>query len=218
MICKGSFVHNFSSSPIWKFWHSKEHLQNLRENLDDQHSVLTSCVTSERVPYNRSDKRSWFLKFQLDLTTLTGYHKNSEKFRAYDFPRLKNNIFWVSSFYFDPTQRTLTNGLVIKKTTAMSQPVFALTTVEMPPKCFFKKLFAMRLLWSFPTRWTAKRKINQKTPLIECFGNWSVNPWQYIFFRKWVLEKHFSHGEVSTEEGTKWFMSLWYHPPQDFKF
>lgn len=60
--------------------------------------------------------------------------------------------FEFQTFYFDPTQRTLTNGLVIKKTTAMSQPVFALTTVEMPPKCFFKKLFAMRLLWSFPTR------------------------------------------------------------------
>ena len=70
-----------------------------------------------------------------------------------DIPEPDRKIYLqFQAFYFDPTQRTLTNGLVIKKTTAMSQPVFALTTVEMPPKCFFKKLFAMRLLWSFPTR------------------------------------------------------------------
>ena len=209
MICKGSFVHNFSSSPIWKFWHSKEHLQNLRENLDDQHSVLTSCVTSERVPYNRSDKRSWFLKFQLDLTTLTGYNKYPAKILSRWYAPIENYILGFRLLFWPYSKNA--NGLVIKKTTAMSQPVFALTTVEMPPKCFFKKLFAMRLLWSFPTRWTLKRKINQKTPLIECFGNWSVNPWQYIFFRNWVLEKHLSHGKVSTEEGTKWFMSLYEH-------
>ena len=100
MICKGSFVHNFSSSPIWKFWHSKEHLQNLRENLDDQHSVLTSCVTSERVPYNRSDKRSWFLKFQLDLTTLTGYNKYPAKILSRWYAPIENYILGLKLLFW----------------------------------------------------------------------------------------------------------------------